>query len=395
MKRPFAKHIRHDVPVAERLPLYEQLKAVLREQIRRGELKAGDRAPSEKELIHQYRVSSITARRCLNDLALEGYLQRVQGKGTFVRQHDLLKTTRHIGIFYHELASLTNAFITTVLKGIFDQLGHSQYQPELLSWQPIRNSLNPPTVLREMIRQRQVDGILIISPAPLAWLREVLDDGLPIVSVNMEYAHPRVFGVVNDATLGIQRLMSRCRELSHRRIVIMEEVFREPTEGVIPSSVLANWNGGPLRVNHETLDYSDAVEAERIIAKHLAAPDPATLFLAYGYELALMARHILEQRGLSIPRDVSLVHWGVAPGPLTFHQEEVPALGIGGEATRILGTLLARHVPPDRVVRIPTRTRQGQTLGPAPTLNPSLPEPALTGGSELLTSTNAVQQERP
>jgi GntR family transcriptional regulator len=66
------------------LPLYYRIKRDLLAAIEEGTLKAGDRVPSERELTERYGVSRMTARHALGTLEQEGFLQRVQGKGTFV-----------------------------------------------------------------------------------------------------------------------------------------------------------------------------------------------------------------------------------------------------------------------------------------------------------------------
>lgn len=65
-------------------PLYFKIKSKLLEAIASGQLQPGDRVSSERELTDQFGVSRMTARQALVELELQGYLQRVQGKGTFV-----------------------------------------------------------------------------------------------------------------------------------------------------------------------------------------------------------------------------------------------------------------------------------------------------------------------
>lgn len=66
------------------IPLYYQIKTRLLEQIESGQLKPGDRVPSERELTERFAVSRMTARQALVELETQGYLVRVQGRGTFV-----------------------------------------------------------------------------------------------------------------------------------------------------------------------------------------------------------------------------------------------------------------------------------------------------------------------
>lgn len=66
------------------IPLYEQLRTVIRQEIVSGAYAAGERMPSETELENRFGVSRITVRRAIEDLEKDGLLERKQGRGTFV-----------------------------------------------------------------------------------------------------------------------------------------------------------------------------------------------------------------------------------------------------------------------------------------------------------------------
>jgi GntR family transcriptional regulator len=53
-------------------------------RIRAGELSAGSRLPSERDLAAEYGVGYMTARRAAQELRERGLIVTVQGKGTFV-----------------------------------------------------------------------------------------------------------------------------------------------------------------------------------------------------------------------------------------------------------------------------------------------------------------------
>lgn len=64
--------------------LYIQITRILLEEISAGRWQPGQRIPTEEELCKEYNVSKITVRQAIHDLASEGYLLKLQGKGTFV-----------------------------------------------------------------------------------------------------------------------------------------------------------------------------------------------------------------------------------------------------------------------------------------------------------------------
>ncbi|MEK3888117.1 GntR family transcriptional regulator [Bacillus sp. FSL K6-3431] len=66
------------------VPLYKQIYKNVLNQIIRGELKKGQKIPSEKDLAKQFDVSRITSKKALDLLAQNKIIERVQGKGSFV-----------------------------------------------------------------------------------------------------------------------------------------------------------------------------------------------------------------------------------------------------------------------------------------------------------------------
>ncbi|MBT1174880.1 GntR family transcriptional regulator [Bifidobacterium sp. LC6] len=65
-------------------PIYEQIKNQIRTSVLNGELKAGEALPSLRKLAKELRISVLTVTRAYNELADEGVVQNIQGKGTFV-----------------------------------------------------------------------------------------------------------------------------------------------------------------------------------------------------------------------------------------------------------------------------------------------------------------------
>lgn len=67
----------------------------LRHQITTGSIKPGERLPSEVGLAARYKVSTVTLRRALAVLQGEGLIEKVHGKGNFVRRP--LRKTMYVG----------------------------------------------------------------------------------------------------------------------------------------------------------------------------------------------------------------------------------------------------------------------------------------------------------
>lgn len=66
------------------VPLYSQIRELLRSRIADGSFAADGKMPSEMEMVKAFSVSRITVRQALNDLQKEGLIFKIHGKGTFV-----------------------------------------------------------------------------------------------------------------------------------------------------------------------------------------------------------------------------------------------------------------------------------------------------------------------
>lgn len=66
-------------------PLFAQVRNQLRSAILEGEFQTGHAIPPEPALCERFEVSRITVRRAISELESDGLLEKVPGKGTFVR----------------------------------------------------------------------------------------------------------------------------------------------------------------------------------------------------------------------------------------------------------------------------------------------------------------------
>lgn len=65
-------------------PIYEQVEEQIKSAIINGELVEGEQLPSIRALANSLRVSAITTKRVYADLERDGFIETVQGKGSYV-----------------------------------------------------------------------------------------------------------------------------------------------------------------------------------------------------------------------------------------------------------------------------------------------------------------------
>ena len=81
-------------------------------KIQIGQYKVGDKLPTEMELCEEYNVSRTTVRIALQELALEGRINKIQGKGTFVSKPKIQQS------------------LSTAVKGFASQMIEQGYEPK-------------------------------------------------------------------------------------------------------------------------------------------------------------------------------------------------------------------------------------------------------------------------
>lgn len=84
-------------------PKYYQVKQAIVSMINAEDIKVNEMIPSERELMNKYQISRITVRKAIDDLVHEGYLYKVQGKGTYVKGEDVKQNLFSLGSCTEEI----------------------------------------------------------------------------------------------------------------------------------------------------------------------------------------------------------------------------------------------------------------------------------------------------
>lgn len=70
------------------IPIYEQIKEQIKASVLSGELPENQLLPSIRQLALDLKVSVITTTRAYKDLEIEGFIQTVPGKGSYIKKID-------------------------------------------------------------------------------------------------------------------------------------------------------------------------------------------------------------------------------------------------------------------------------------------------------------------
>lgn len=101
-------------------PRYISIKNELKKQIESGELESNQQLPSETELVELYKVSRITVRNAIDALYQEGFIEKRQGKRSYVKNKSQLQDMTTIQSYTEEILqhgmTPSRKIITSILR---------------------------------------------------------------------------------------------------------------------------------------------------------------------------------------------------------------------------------------------------------------------------------------
>jgi DNA-binding LacI/PurR family transcriptional regulator len=302
---------RATVDPGDPLPRYAQARRFLEELIRLQPLAPGDQLPSERDLAADFGVSQMTMNRAIQDMVREGLLYREVGRGTFVlgqngkSQHD---GTLGLVTLYSPGTLKSDPYGGEVLRAVHSAAVETGWHL-LLVHEPLyqQGSAEPSLVSR-------ADGFLFMSPEDEAipYLTRLREEGVPYVAVGSSWLDEPIPAVDSDNILGARQAVEHLASLGHRRIGMIGG-----PENL--SNSMDRHRGFLKAVGDHGLTFRDdwfllcdhawdvtARERARIVEMVCRADGPTALFAA-GYSLAMHAMGAVQEAGLTVPADVSVM----------------------------------------------------------------------------------------
>jgi len=190
----------------KKLPMYKLIKEFILERINSGELKPDDRIPSEKELMETFHVSRITVRRALEELAIEGYVYKIQGIGAFVRKPVVSSPgDKLVGVL---ITPISDYLSMGILKGVESYLSRLGFHPVV---QFCSDNIDDETGKLHLLVQMGVKGFIIMpheSSLVNEELRVLLNQKKPVVFVDRTVDGLKSYSVQSDNRKGAYDMVS-------------------------------------------------------------------------------------------------------------------------------------------------------------------------------------------
>jgi len=297
-----------------KVPLYQQLKDIIEEKIESGEIKPGDKLPSESELITQYGVSRQVVRQTMAELASEGRIYREQGKGSFCLSTQS-KESKQIRIIAVIIVSITEGIYPQTIRGIEDVAQQHSYGVVLSHSD---NDFEKEALyLRNYIKNR-IDGLIIdlssdIPPYPnLKYLQEMENRNIPFVMIDKHLEGPNYNYVHLDDENGLYLATKYLINLGHRRIAhlgsketkIGDNRWRGYQRALLESGIPYDEELVPSKNRNLPLEEWISKVVDKFQSSKKGMP---TAITCYNDHFAMRVMRKVKERGLKIPEDISII----------------------------------------------------------------------------------------
>lgn len=293
------------ISATSREPKYEVLKRFIIDGISAGLYKEDCRIPSEKELMRLFSTSHITARRALADLVGEGKVYRIQGKGSFVASS--LPSANETAIVLSQIMSSgegNDSAIVSMIQGVnaFASAKGMLVHIDFIKQDPLLER----ECLQKLADEKSTGAILFLSdPEENAGALESLDRaGVPYVLLDRCARSWQTNYVGSNNLAGAYEQVRHLVEMGHTDICFASfslalNTERERHAGYIEG--MMQIAGGKPGCLVSSLDMLVCEIIPRIKKGEFTA------LAALNDRTAIDIIKCLEQNGISVPRDVSVI----------------------------------------------------------------------------------------
>ncbi|HEX2618819.1 MAG TPA: GntR family transcriptional regulator [Phototrophicaceae bacterium] len=371
--------------------LHVQLHHQVQQLILSGRWMYGTRLPSENQLTSHLKISRSTVRLALQQIEIEGLIERIPGKGTFVAYQPSQGNRAQLIAFV--TSDFNDAKALNLLNGAEDEMKTSGYRIMFSNAQNYREEIE----LLTRFQAENVAGVLIWPNSDYGngeireqHIKNYQSVQLPLVFLDRNIERVDSDCVTSDNYGGASALMQHLVELGHQHIAFVVhskldlmpvmERYRAYQEvmwkaGLTPVDpwIIGDGNG-EINGNHALRSSTDhnSLELQQIKNYLLNAPHRPTAIFAINDFLAILTMRVMKFLGIKVPDEISIA--GFDDIDLASHLE-IPLttvaqhpFEIGKRAARRLIDRLEGYNGPTscEIISTQLRVRSSTSLGYVP-----------------------------
>ncbi|WP_308638637.1 GntR family transcriptional regulator [Paenibacillus silvisoli] len=317
-----------------RIPIYQVIQDFIKNQISSGALKPGEKILTEKELMEKFEVSRITVSNALGSLTKEGWLTRIQGKGSYVNavpaeaapaaqpgtiaapaaHHSAAARDESRNVIGLIMPGLSDLFSMRMNNGISKALKKSGHNLVLMLSENSKD--REAAAIRELLRMG-ASGLIIFPVDAETYNEEILRlklERFPLVIIDRYLSGIETHFIGSDGVEASRLAVNHLYELGHRDIAICSDVplsttsieqrlsgymkaMKELGEMINPAMMLTDFY-----VDYEREEIDEQHPLFRYVKNGLA-----TAYITLNGTMALHLYRIVRQLGLEAPKDLSIV----------------------------------------------------------------------------------------
>lgn len=329
-------------------PKYLILKDTLIDMISNRTLNPGDKIMSENELSLQYGISRHTVRQALSEMVNEGWLFKLQGKGTFVSNSP--NTARERKTVAVMISYLNDYIFPSIISGIDRVLSPLGINILLFCTD---NNYDKERQSLENISAQKIDALIVeptkgALPNPnLNYYQQLMQRCIPILFIHAEYGELCASSIVQDDEMAGKIATEHLLKLGHSQI---GGIFKSDyQQGLLRHSgyVKAQSDAGVPSKN-KTVWFEDFIEFENpdseAYRSTLNIIKSSTALVCYNDQVAQKVLDICRKNNINVPEELSVVSFDdsqmAVASDIKLTTISHPKEKLGEEAARVILELI-------------------------------------------------------
>lgn len=290
---------------------YFNVMEYIKDDILTGNIKPGEKIPSENVLSNRFCVSRHTVRKALSILENEGLLEAVHGRGTFCkRQGEDVEKSHNIAVI---TTYISDYIFPRLIQGIDDVLTENGYSIILKN---TCNSRKKEEKALQDIMTKKVDGLIIEPSKSEIYCRHMdqykaLDArGIPYIFIQGTYPQMRDKpGILMDDIQGAYLLTKYLIDLGHKNIAGIFKIDdiqgNHRQKGYIRALQEAGLSYNPDKV---VLFHTEdrRTKPRTMVRQFIEEKVPIDAIVCYNDQVALEVIQVLDELGIDVPNDISI-----------------------------------------------------------------------------------------
>lgn len=298
-----------------KVTLGEQIATFLKDKIKKNEYKDG-MLPKEEDLAVQLNVSRGTVRSAMAILEEDDLIIRVKKRGTMIRGFSLqfpdLKSVKRINLFYYgnatEFYNLNSSgFYGYVFNAILAEASKRQY---ILNVGLIETEPNEKATLKKCL-ELEAEGNILLAMTNIEVVKKILESKRPTIIVDHEYKELPLESVNVNSYQGSYEAVKYLHQRGHRKILYVDH-YRDaanPDRGRGVRDAIRDLKI-PAKNYFEVKSGPKFTQSYEVYTKMKKNFPPVTGIITFGPEMAYAFIKGLEEDGLKIPQDYSVISSG-------------------------------------------------------------------------------------